>query len=235
LYVANQGSNNVSVINLSDNTVTTTIGVGSEPSALAISADNKFVYVVNRGSGNVSVIDTATDAVTNTVTVGSNPNFAVFELKQLRVYVTNSGGNSISSINADRNSASFLSVTNIPVGNAPLSLTALADGSRIYVANSGSNSISIVSALSSTVQQTIVVDPLKPVSLRSSPDGTKVVVAAQDTVAPSATHADASAIISIRASDNTITATIPAPSTPCPSGSGFLGCRMKPIFVAVTP
>lgn len=236
-YVANQGSNDVTVIR-GDRTIATTVPVGAAPSYLVASADNARVYVLNRGGNSVSVIDATNDTVISTVPVGATPNFAVFDARNLRVYVTNSGGNTISVINADRNSPSYLAVTNVTVGNAPVSLTVLADGTRIYVANSGSNSISVISALSNAVQTTLNLGGLRPVSIGSSPsDSTKVIVAAQDTVPVSTTHADASAALSIRTSDQAIT-TIPAPfaSNSCTSATPSAQCpRMRPMWVVVTP
>ncbi len=55
VYIANQGSNTVSVIS-GDPTVTIDVGMG--PSALAVTPDGDFVYVANSGSDTVSVIQT---------------------------------------------------------------------------------------------------------------------------------------------------------------------------------
>lgn len=249
IYVANQGSNDVTVIRPSDSVVVATIPVGTAPTDIIISADAKLVYVVNRDSDSVSVIDTATNTVTATVPVGAAPTFAAFDAKNLRVYVANSGSNTITAIHADPNQTAsstppcstncFLSTVTITVGSNPAALTVLADGSRIYVANPGSNSISVVGGLSLAVQTTLTLPnpaggTLQPVHLASSPDSTKVVVAAQDTVAVTATDPDASAIVTIRTSDHLLT-TIPAPTAPgaCANASPG-GCRMKPVYVTVT-
>ncbi|WSA81802.1 YncE family protein [Streptomyces sp. NBC_01799] len=73
-YVANLGSNNVSVIDAATNMVTATVTVGSIPFGVAITPDGLHAYVTNFGSGNVSVIATASNMVTATVTVGTQPN-----------------------------------------------------------------------------------------------------------------------------------------------------------------
>src|SRR5687767_7723555 len=57
-YVANAGSDNVSVIETSTNTVATTVTVGDGPIGVAITHDGAFAYVTNAGSNNVSVIET---------------------------------------------------------------------------------------------------------------------------------------------------------------------------------
>jgi YVTN family beta-propeller protein len=72
-YVANMGSNNVSVIDTANNTVTATVNVGKEPNGVSVSPDGAKVYVVNFDSNTISIIDTATDSVTATVSVGNSP------------------------------------------------------------------------------------------------------------------------------------------------------------------
>jgi len=73
-YVANNGSNNVSVINTATNTVAATVPVGSLPGGIAVTPDGYFVYVSNFGSNSVSVINTTTNAVVATVDVGGDWN-----------------------------------------------------------------------------------------------------------------------------------------------------------------
>jgi len=65
-YIANSGTNNVSVIDTSTNTVATTVNVGVEPISAAVTPDGKFAYVTNFSSDNVSVIDTSTNTVVTT-------------------------------------------------------------------------------------------------------------------------------------------------------------------------
>ncbi|MGH9602362.1 MAG: YncE family protein [Terriglobales bacterium] len=62
-YVANSGSNTVSVINTLNNTVTKTIAVGSAPLSVGSAPDSSRVYVANSGSNNTSVIRTSDDTV----------------------------------------------------------------------------------------------------------------------------------------------------------------------------
>ena len=57
-YVANYGSDSVSVISTASNTLTATITVGSGPSGVAVTPDGAYVYVTN-ADGSVSVISAA--------------------------------------------------------------------------------------------------------------------------------------------------------------------------------
>ena len=72
-YVANEASDNVSVINTATNTVVATVTVGNAPFGVAITPDGAFAHVTNAGSGSVSVIKTTTKTVMATVTVGTEP------------------------------------------------------------------------------------------------------------------------------------------------------------------
>jgi YVTN family beta-propeller protein len=60
-YVANGGSNNVSVIDTATKTVVATVGVGLGPDGIAVTPEGTHVYVANSSSGTVSVIATATN------------------------------------------------------------------------------------------------------------------------------------------------------------------------------
>ena len=69
VYVSNQLSNSVAVIDTISSSVVKTVSVGLSPAGLAVTPDGAHVYVSNQGSDNVSVIDTATNTVVATVSV----------------------------------------------------------------------------------------------------------------------------------------------------------------------
>ena len=72
-YVANQGSNDVTVINTATNTVVTTIPVGTQATGVVITPDGTFAYVTNTAGNTVSVINTATNTIVATLPVGLSP------------------------------------------------------------------------------------------------------------------------------------------------------------------
>ena len=73
VYVVNEASNAVSVIEATTNTVAVVIPVGVGPGAVAINPAGKIVYVENSNNGNVSlsVIYTPINAVVKTIDAGS--------------------------------------------------------------------------------------------------------------------------------------------------------------------
>jgi len=86
-YIANSGTNNVSVINIATNTVVNTFDVGLNPEAVSVTPDGRFVYVVNTNSNNVSVISTAARTVVAIDYVGNLQSAVAISLDGSLVYV----------------------------------------------------------------------------------------------------------------------------------------------------
>jgi YVTN family beta-propeller protein len=209
VYSINQGSNDVTPVNTSDNTTGTPISVGATPVWGVVSPDGARVYVLNQGSNNVSVIDTGTDSVTATITVGTGPNYAIYDSHLNRVYVTNQNSNTLSVIDADSTSPNFnKNIAEIALqGTAPKSVTVLPDATKIYVANFGSGNVTVINTLSNQVIKTISVGG-QPISIAASPDSTKVVVANQ-----------AGYVSVIRAATDAETTRVPGPKACDASGN----------------
>jgi YVTN family beta-propeller protein len=59
IYITNEGSKSVSVIDPSTNTVAATVTVGSNPVDAALTPDGTAAYITNAGADSVSVLNTA--------------------------------------------------------------------------------------------------------------------------------------------------------------------------------
>ena len=244
VYVANQGSNSVTVINTSDlSTSTITAGIGSAPSYIEASSDSACVYVANQASGTVSTINTATDTVVAApLAVGAGPNFLRFDATLRRLYVVNTAGNSVSVIahivdTAGNCTPSLLTTTPIAVGAQPTSMAVLADGTRAYVTNRGSNSVSVIDASSLQVRKTIdltnvsglpsgTAAGLGPISVDAAPDSSRVYTA----------NHDSGNFSIIQTGNDSLFNNVPAPQTPTCNTSQPATCPApQPNFVLVTP
>ena len=117
VYVANNASNTVSVIETASNTVVATVlGVGGFPLEVAITPDGKHAYVANESShNNVPVIATATNTVVDTVPVGEAPVGVAVTPDGKHVYVANRNSANVSVIATASNTV----VATIPVGTQP--------------------------------------------------------------------------------------------------------------------
>lgn len=73
LYVANQASNDVSIIDLETGIGTGHVTVGENPRDLAISGDGRWLYTLNEVSGDVTVIDALVRQATITLKLADDP------------------------------------------------------------------------------------------------------------------------------------------------------------------
>ena len=94
IYVADGNDETVSVINGRKDTVTSTIGVGNGPDAVAVSPRTGKIYVTNTNisdgsAGTVSVISGRTGTVTGTIPVGRGPAGVAVSPRTGKIYVTN--------------------------------------------------------------------------------------------------------------------------------------------------
>jgi YVTN family beta-propeller protein len=159
IYVANSGSNSVSVISSSSNSVISTISVGSGPDAIAYDSANGDIYVANSGSNSVSVISSSSNSVIATVTyrIGSGPISILYDSANGDIYVVSYGSGVVGIINQDNNV-----IGNITVGSYPDGIAYDSENGNIYVANSGSNSVDVINNVNSVI---------KTVNVGSYPDG----------------------------------------------------------------
>jgi len=132
--------------------VTTNIGVGNSPAAIAVNPVTSTIYVVNSASNNVSVINGATNSLTATVNTGTNPVAIAVNPASNMVYVANNGSNDVTVINGATNVPS--TITN-PNGIAPVAVALNPVTNLIYVANSGSNNLTVINGASNTLIGTV--------------------------------------------------------------------------------
>jgi YVTN family beta-propeller protein len=148
-YVANQNSNNVSVINTTTRTGMATVSVGVNPWGVAITPNGAFAYVTNQASNSVSVINTATNSVVGSVFVGANPTGVAITPDSAFAYVTNYLSNTVSVISTATNTV----VNTIAVRTYPIAVAITPNGAFAYVVNNGqgSNSVSVINTATGAV------------------------------------------------------------------------------------
>src|SRR2546427_6681877 len=73
VFVTNEKSDNVTVIDAATRKVIKSIPVGKRPRGVAVSPDGRRVYVTNSNSDTLSVIDARSLAVLSTVPAGGEP------------------------------------------------------------------------------------------------------------------------------------------------------------------
>jgi len=139
LYVANIGSESVTVIDLDEGAVSQ-IAVGDGPEGIDVSPDGRFVWVANRSGGDIMVIDTKTDEVVHRMESGDFPIRLKFTPNGKKVLVSNLNGNEIAVFDAE----SREKIGVIDTGQKPIGVLIEPDGRRAWVAQTQSDRVSRV-------------------------------------------------------------------------------------------
>ncbi len=143
-YIANSGSDTVTVLDLVHIEKVISLPVGSHPAALAASPTHNEVYAASWGGANdkgaFTIIDAEHNRVAATLSIGRQPAAIAVSSTGKRVYVANAGDNSVSVI--DPASRQVLGV--VGVGEDPGPLAVAPNDSTLVVANHQSGSISLL-------------------------------------------------------------------------------------------
>jgi len=168
-YVANNGDDTLSVIDVATNTVIGTIPVAGGPQMLVISPDNSRAYVTTSSNG-VAVVDLATSSVIANVTVDTSPFYLTQSLDGAFVYVNNFDlGGTTSVIDTATNTVA----ATLTIGAGPANgIAATPDGASVWTAN-GKGVISVINTATNTITQPTFSTPggFRPFGIAFTPNG----------------------------------------------------------------
>lgn len=183
LYVAENLSNKVAVIDLATQQVVTKISVGEYPYDCLLAPDGKRVYVSNWGARSVAVIDTATNQVAGNIQTGDHPNDLEITRNGKTLYVANANSNTVSVIDtAQLKEVEAISTAlhpKSPAGSTPNAVALAPDERTLYIANADNNDVAIVdvSKRGAATVKGFVPTGWYPASVRVSRDGRRLFVA----------------------------------------------------------
>jgi YVTN family beta-propeller protein len=211
LYVTNEFSNTVSVIDTRTDQVVDTIAVGILPYGIAIDTISNRIFVSNIESDTVSVIDGPTNKVVSQVTNLSNPvGITINPFKSL-VYVSNIDNGTVTVIDEiSRKVQNRVSVGNFPYDIAVYRLNSITD--LIYVTNTGSNTVSVINS-SLVLEPPVRIESkvIKNITVGRTPAGVAV---DQQKGLVYVTNKDSNTVTIIDTSTNNVTRTIPVGIAP---------------------
>jgi YVTN family beta-propeller protein len=235
-YVANNnnssipGQTNISVLNLANNTLETTINDTSFNGVytVTLNAAGTKAYITNSNDSTVTIIDTASNTVTGTINGFDGPSGFVITPDGNNAYVNNYGGPIVGSGNGttvrvvDLNTNMIVGPP-IMVGQAPAAMAITPDGAYVYVVsyidgNPGTGTISIIKTSDNSVQLNAIVGFSGPFDIAITPNGQYAYVTnfGSNNFSPVGTTVSV-----VNLSSNTISATIPV--------------GIQPSGIAITP
>jgi YVTN family beta-propeller protein len=167
IYVANEGSNSITVID--GGTLTVLAAVDAKNHAthdLALSRDGRWLFATNLGSGKVSVIDTGDLETVASVYTGARSHGVALTNDGRQAWVANIGENNISVIDT----TTFRILGTIAAGQGPAGLTFSRDGRFAFVSTQGEKAVAVLDTADHRLIKRIAVGT-DPHFLVLGPDG----------------------------------------------------------------
>ena len=155
IYVANELSNSLSIINATMDMVVDTVAVGSRPAGVVVGEGD--VYVLNNGANTISLVSKSSRKVTSTIVLSGSPNRGLLGDFDM-FFVTDSSDGAVIFIN-DSN----VVTATVNVGKGPVGLGIDQYRNHLYVTNRGSNTVSVLDTIGERM--------LKDITVGSAPYG----------------------------------------------------------------
>jgi YVTN family beta-propeller protein len=182
-YITNQGDNTVSVIDIQENKVISTLKVGKAPVGVAVSTKLKRVFISNVESNNISVIDAVNNKVIESIALQGSPVGLAMAPDHNTLYVADWFSDSIIAINT----ADSRQRRELMVAKAPAGLVVSDDSNTLYVAARDSNEVAVVDTKSFAVIKRIAVGT-HPFGVSINKDTLYVVNVYDNTISAINTH-----------------------------------------------
>ena len=155
-YVANYGSNNITVFNKKSMLVVAVIATGRGPRGIAIDQRLKRAYVAISGEDTVEVIDISSGELIDRMrlSTGDNPQEPALTPDRRLLLTANTGSDTVSIIDT----VSRVELDRIHVGHSPHSVLIDPTGQRAFVFNTLSNTISVINLPTRSIAAVLTTD-----------------------------------------------------------------------------
>jgi YVTN family beta-propeller protein len=181
LYVSNEDTAELTVLELPSGDVRARIPVGGEPEGVTLRPDGKAVYVTSERDNQLTVIDTNTFGTIGRVSTGIRPRAVVFTRDGRIGFVTNETEGTITVFDASRNTPlSTITVTQnspTPSGPRPMGAALSRDDQWLYVTTGRGGSVAVIDVAAKKQVRSIDGVGNRPWGIALSRDGMRVYTA----------------------------------------------------------
>ena len=181
IYVSNEETAEVSVLDLKDGTIRARVPVGEEPEGVTVSPDGRFVYVTCEADNEVVAIDTTSLAVIQRMRTAPRPRSVVFTADGATAFVTAENGAAVTVVEARSHSPSAtIKIPELPgaqIAPRPMGAVLALDGREMYVTLGRARSVAVIDVAERRVTRTVPDVGTRPWGIAISADGKKVYTA----------------------------------------------------------
>jgi YVTN family beta-propeller protein len=148
LYVSNEETAEMSVLDVSSGTVKAKVPVGHEPEGVTVRPDGKVVFVTSEQDNEITAVDTDTLAVLAQIPTGPRPRSIVLTSDGRLGFATSEGGPAVTVVDANR----YVALATIPIvensptpaGPRPMGAVLSRDEKQLYVSTGRGGSVAII-------------------------------------------------------------------------------------------
>src|SRR5215467_5026847 len=165
IFVSNEKSNNLIVIDPKTLKVIKDIKVSRRPRDMHFSTDHTKLYVACGDDDVIDILDVAKLEVIGRIPTGPSPETFSIDERKRRIYVSNEEGSSLSIIDMDQ----AITIQEVPTGAEPEGVFVSEDGKIVYVTSEVGDLIHMIDADGGHVIQDVVVGT-RPRRFAATPD-----------------------------------------------------------------
>ncbi len=152
IFVTNERSGTISVIDGQSLTVEKTIAIGKRPRGIGLSPDGRELYVAVSEENKIKVLDPKTLELLRAFDAGSDPEaFAVHP--NGTIYISNEDAAKATVFDAKTGKL----ITEIPVGLEPEGVAISADGNHVIITSESTSMLHVIDAATNTIKHNILV------------------------------------------------------------------------------
>ena len=181
LYVSNEETAEMSVLDLKGGTVHTRVHVGEEPEGVAVRPDGQFVYVTCEADNTVVAVDTAALKVVAKMKTAARPRSIVFTADGSTAFVTGETEAAVTVLDAQAHTQSgtikIPQEAGNPVPPRPMGVVLSPDGRELYVSLGRARSVAVIDPAARRFVRTIPDVGTRPWGIAVSLDGRKLYTA----------------------------------------------------------
>jgi YVTN family beta-propeller protein len=194
VYVTNEASGDMSVIDAANNEVIATLPLGKRPRGIQITPDKKNIFVALSGSpiagpgvdedslpppdktaDGIGIVDIDRNAFLKLMPVGSDPEQFAISRDGAKLYVSNEDVGLASMVDLSNSQV----LKSLPVGKEPEGVSISPDGKTVYVTSENDGTVSVIDANDFTLLTTLKVGR-RPRVVAFLPDGSRAYVSLEN-------------------------------------------------------
>jgi len=174
IFVSNEKSNNIIVLEPKTYKLVKDIKVSRRPRDMHFNADHTKLYIACGDDDVIDIMDVAKLQVVGRLNTGPSPETFAMDERRRRIYVSNEEGSSLSIIDMEEN----IVVHEVPTGAEPEGVFISEDGNSVYVTSEVGDLVHLVDAEGGHVLQDVVVGT-RPRRFAATPDRKELWVTAE--------------------------------------------------------